>query len=95
MDGRKILLIYLISINVITFLIFGWDKVQAKRKGWRVAERTLFLSVLLGGGLGGIAGMKVLNHKTRKGTFKYGIPAVVILQVIGAIYIVFNGGFSF
>lgn len=89
MDGRKILTIYLISINIVTFLIFGWDKLQAKRERWRVAERTLFLFVLLGGGLGGVAGMKVWRHKTRKGVFRYGIPTIVILQGAAALYIRF------
>ncbi len=89
MDGRKILTIYLISINIVTFLIFGWDKVQARRKRWRVAERTLFLSVLLGGGLGGVAGMKVWRHKTKKWYFKIGVPLLMILQVAAALYISF------
>ncbi|GLI55637.1 hypothetical protein PM10SUCC1_11510 [Propionigenium maris DSM 9537] len=89
MDGRKILMIYLISINILTFLIFGWDKMQARRNRWRIAERTLFLSVILGGGLGGIAGMKVWRHKTRKGVFRYGIPTIVSLQGAAALYITF------
>ena len=90
MDGRKILVIYLISINIIAFLTFGWDKLQARKNRWRVSEKTLFLSVLLGGGLGAIAGMKVWHHKTRKWYFKFGIPVIVILQVGGALYISLN-----
>jgi len=89
-DGRKILVIYLISINIIAFLTFGWDKLQARKNRWRVSEKTLFLSVFLGGGLGAIVGMKVWHHKTRKWYFKFGIPVIVILQVGGALYISLN-----
>lgn len=89
MDGRKILVIYLIAINVLTFFIFGWDKMQAKKKRWRVAEKTLFMSVLLGGGIGAMAGMKVWRHKTRKWYFKFGVPLLVILQVAAALYTFF------
>ncbi len=89
MDRYKIIGVYLLIINIISFLIFGWDKVQARRKRWRVAERTLFLSVILGGGLGGVAGMKVWRHKTKKWYFKFGVPRLMILQVAAALYISF------
>ena len=90
MNENKILIIYLLVINVLAFLTFGWDKLQARKNRWRVSEKTLFLSVLLGGGLGAIAGMKVWHHKTRKWYFKFGIPVIVILQVAGALYISLN-----
>lgn len=92
MDRYKILIIYLLVINVVAFLIFGWDKLQARKNRWRISERTLFLSALLGGGLGGIAGMKVWHHKTRKWYFKFGIPLIVVLQMGAVLYMGLNGG---
>ena len=86
MERYKILVVYLMAINIISFCLFGWDKLQARRNRWRVSERSLFLSVLLGGGVGAIAGMKVWRHKTRKGAFKFGIPIIVILQAAAALY---------
>ncbi len=89
MDRYKIFGVYLMAINIISFCLFGWDKLQARRNRWRVSERSLFLSVLLGGGVGAIAGMKVWRHKTRKGAFKFGIPIIVILQAAAALYMYF------
>ena len=80
------ILIYILIINVITFFMMWFDKHEAKIGDWRVPERTLFLLVLLGGGIGGIAGMYVFRHKTRKWYFQIGFPAILILQIICMIY---------
>ena len=74
-------------LNVITFFIMWFDKHEAKIGDWRVPERTLFLLVLLGGGIGGIAGMYVFRHKTRKWYFKIGFPAILIIQIVFIIYV--------
>ena len=81
------ILIYILIINVITFFMMWFDKHEAKIGDWRVPERTLFLLVLLGGGIGGIAGMYVFRHKTRKWYFKIGFPAILIMQIIFIIYV--------
>ena len=79
--------IYILIINVITFFMMWFDKHEAKIGDWRVPERTLFLLVLLGGGIGGIAGMYVFRHKTRKWYFKIGFPAILIIQIVFIIYV--------
>lgn len=81
------ILIYILIINVITFFMMWFDKHEAKIGDWRVPERTLFLLVFLGGGIGGIAGMYVFRHKTRKWYFKIGFPAILILQIVFIIYV--------
>ena len=81
------ILIYILIINVITFFMMWFDKHEAKISDWRVPERTLFLLVLLGGGIGGIAGMYVFRHKTRKWYFKIGFPAILIMQIVVIIYV--------
>ena len=81
------ILIYILIINVITLFIMWFDKHEAKIGDWRVPERTLFLLVLLGGGIGGIAGMYVFRHKTRKWYFKIGFPAILIMQIVFIIYV--------
>lgn len=80
------ILIYILILNVITFFMMWFDKHEAKIGDWRVPERTLFLLVLLGGGIGGIAGMYVFRHKTRKWYFKIGFPAILIMQIVLVIY---------
>ena len=78
---------YLLVMNLVTFLVFGLDKWKAKRKVKnesvrRVPERALFLLAILGGSLGALLGMKVFHHKTLHKSFRFGIPAILTLQVL-------------
>ena len=57
---------YLVSINILAFIIYGIDKYLAVKKLYRVSEYSLFVLSIFGGGLGSIIGMKVFHHKTRK-----------------------------
>lgn len=83
----KNILIYLLAINLIAFLAMFIDKRRAKWGKWRIKESTLFMLVLLGGGIGGIAGMYTFRHKTKKPMFKIGFPAIVIIEIISVIMI--------
>ena len=78
----KNILIYLFAINLITFVTMYVDKRKAKWGKWRIKESTLFTLVLLGGGIGGIAGMHVFRHKTKKTRFVVGFPAILITEII-------------
>ena len=64
---NETVLLLAIPLNFLNFLLFGYDKFQAKRGGWRIPEKVLL--GLIGGGLGGLAGMLVFRHKTRKNIF--------------------------
>ena len=82
-----LLAIWLVAINLVTFLVFGLDKWKAKRKVKkesvrRVPEKTLFLLAILGGSVGALLGMKVWHHKTLHRSFRIGIPAILILQIV-------------
>ena len=85
----NILIIYLIAINVVTFFVYGIDKLKAKRSMWRVREAALLLLAALGGSIGAWMGMKVWHHKTMHKKFKYGIPLIIILQVAIAATVMF------
>lgn len=76
-----ILGIYLLCINVVAFALMGIDKRRAKKGAWRIAERTLFLPVVLLGSLGGTIGMYAFHHKTRHWYFRYGFPAILVAQM--------------
>lgn len=87
-----LLLGYLLVINLVTFLVFGLDKWKAKRKVKkesvrRVPEKTLFLLSALGGSVGALLGMKAFHHKTLHKSFRFGIPAILILQIAAAVFI--------
>ena len=75
-------LIYLIGINLAGFIIMGVDKKRAIRGAWRISEASLFLTALLGGSLECILGMQHFRHKTKHWYFKYGMPAILVVQVL-------------
>ena len=72
---------YLLLVNLIAFGTFGADKRRAKRGAWRVPEKTLFLLALLGGSVGAILGMRTFRHKTKHWYFRFGLPAILLLQL--------------
>jgi uncharacterized membrane protein YsdA (DUF1294 family) len=76
------LLYYLIVINVVTFLVYGIDKWKAKQGSWRISEATLLMLAVIGGSIGALLGMKVWRHKTQHKKFKYGLPLILIIQII-------------
>ena len=78
--------IYMLVINLITFYLFGRDKRKAEKNQWRIPEATLLSFVIFGGAFGGLLGMKVFNHKTKKNKFRITVPAFVIWYVIFCIF---------
>lgn len=88
--GLKNIIIYLLIINLLAFLAMGLDKWKAKRDAWRIPEQTLMSLVLLGGGIGGIAGMYTFRHKTKKARFFIGFPVILIVEIVACIYLVVN-----
>ncbi len=83
----KVLLWYLLAVNIFTFIMFNLDKWFASTGGWRISERSLLIACLLGGAPGGYLGMKFAHHKTRKSFFAFGVPALGILQLVLFIWI--------
>ena len=78
----NVLLYYLIVINIVTFLVYGIDKWKAKQGSWRISEATLLILTVIGGSIGALLGMKVWRHKTMHKKFKYGLPLILIIQII-------------
>lgn len=72
--------IYLLTVNVVAFILMGVDKRRAKKNAWRIPERTLFLPVVLLGSLGGTLGMFCFHHKTKHWYFRWGFPAMLVVQ---------------
>ena len=81
-----IAIIYLILINILTFIAFGVDKSRARNHAWRTPEKRLFFLAVIGGSVGAIAGMYFFRHKTRHWYFVIGMPLILILQLAGAWY---------
>lgn len=81
--------LYLAVINAAAFATFGADKSRAKKDAWRVPEKRLFLLALLGGSLGANLGMHLFHHKTRHWYFRYGLPAIFLVQLALGVYLKF------
>ena len=81
-EMTEALLYYLIVINIVTFLVYGIDKWKAKQGSWRISEATLLILAAIGGSIGALLGMKVWRHKTMHKKFKYGLPLILIIQII-------------
>ena len=88
----KLLIIYLAVVNIAAFMLMGIDKRRAKRGAWRIPERTLFLSAILGGSPGAILGMQVFRHKTRHRQFTIGMPLILLVQlaVAGVLFFLYR-----
>ena len=83
---------YLAAINVITFIVYGIDKLKAKKGKWRIPESTLLLLAIVGGSIGAWCGVKVWHHKTMHKKFRYGIPLIMAIQIGLTIYIITKAG---
>ena len=90
MFNQKILIAYILAINLIAYSTMWFDKLQSKKKGNRVSENKLMLMAFLLGSVGIYSGMKFpLYHKAAKSKFKIGIPLMILLNVV-SIYAIYK-----
>ena len=87
----KSILLLLIAVNLVSFALYGLDKVKAKRGLWRIRESTLLLVAALGGSLGALLGMELFRHKTKHWTFKILIPLFLLMHMALGVYVVRAG----
>ena len=83
----RVLIYYLLGINLLTFFVYGIDKWKAKRDRWRIPEATLLMLAALGGSVGALLGMSVFHHKTKHKKFLIGIPLILLTQLALAYFI--------
>ncbi len=88
MNAICLILIYVAIMNIIGFVIMGVDKKRAEKHEWRIPEKTLFAVCILGGSLGATLGMFFFHHKTKHWYFRYGFPAILVIHIILAIFLV-------
>ena len=79
---NNVLLYYLIAVNTLTFVVYGIDKWKAKQGSWRISEATLLTLAVIGGSIGALLGMKIWHHKTMHKKFKYGLPLILLAQIV-------------
>lgn len=89
----KLALLALTAINLISFALYGIDKLKAKAGAWRISEATLLLAALLGP-VGAMLGMELFRHKTKHAKFKILVPLFLVLHIALAVYIFKRGPLS-
>ena len=78
---KSVLITYLLIMNAAAFILMGTDKKKARHKAWRISEKALFLTAVLGGSVGSILGMWIFHHKTKHWYFVIGMPFILVLQI--------------
>ena len=82
----RLLLCYLLAINLLAFIPYGIDKYKAKHNRWRIPETVLLWLAVLGGSPAALVAMHLFHHKTLHKKFRYGVPAILLLQLAAAVY---------
>ena len=86
----QVLILYFAIVNVAGFLAMGIDKRRSKsRRKWRISEAAMFTVALFGGTCGILGGMYLFRHKTEKPAFQFGMPVILVLQVMAALIVLF------
>ena len=89
------ILIYLLLMNIAGFVMMGLDKRFSKIQGKRrIPEKTLLSTAFIGGDLGSYLGMKLFHHKTLHNKFRYGIPAIIAVHILLALFLLTKTEFS-
>ena len=88
----KYFLLYLLLMNVIAFVFMHADKRRARKNRWRIPERTLIATAVLGGSIGALMGRYTFRHKTKHLKFTLGIPAILIAQILLAAWLILKIG---
>lgn len=89
-NEHKILCIYYVVINMITFSLFAVDKIKAIKKAWRIREIILLGLCFLGGGTGGFLAMDLCNHKVNSMHFMVGVPMMICAHLVLIVFFSFG-----
>ncbi len=92
----QVILLYIVIINAAGLLAMGVDKRRSRsRRKWRISEAAMFTVALFGGAPGIIGGMYLFRHKTMKPAFQYGMPAILIIQILIVLIVLFLSPLKF
>lgn len=83
---QKVLFFIFLFINILSFLIYTFDKFRSTKNKWRISERELHTFSLLGGFLGSSLAMALFHHKTAKSSFLIKHILIILLWIIALVY---------
>ncbi len=79
---------YIVFINMLSFLLYGFDKLLAKKKKFRISEKLLLFISIMGGPYGAILGSNIFKHKTKKLKFNISNKSMAIIWSIYFLYLI-------
>ncbi len=82
MTPLQLLALLVLGLNLVTFIIYWFDKWMARANGWRVPEPILWLLALLGGSVGALLAVELLRHKSKKLSFQLVLWLIILLQLV-------------
>ena len=82
---------WLVAVNLVAFAVYGIDKYKSMHGKWRTRERTLLFLAFLGGSVGAWLGMQMFRHKTQHMKFRFGVPALFLVQLLLAAWLLLGG----
>ncbi|WP_310608274.1 DUF1294 domain-containing protein [Buttiauxella brennerae] len=82
------LVMWFLLASVLTLVVYGADKVAARKAWRRVPESTLLVFGVVGGWPGAIVGQQLFRHKTQKQPFRtwFIISVMLNIAVLVAVY---------
>ena len=83
----EFLILYLILIGLVAVYITAKDKINAKKHRERFSENLLLFVAVIGGSIAMFLTMFIVRHKTKHAKFMFGIPAIIILQLLFIVFI--------
>lgn len=91
LDNPIWFLIPLALLNLLSFSLYGIDKLRAKRGMWRIPEATLLWSAALFGATGAFLGMSLFRHKTKHAVFIVVVTLSLVAQALVCAGVIFFG----
>ena len=86
----ELLLAYVLLINLVAFFVYGIDKWRARKGAWRIKESVLLLLAFAGGSIGALLGIRVWHHKTLHPKFRYGVPLILVVQLMAVAFLAYK-----
>ena len=84
-----VLTVYIALMSALLLVMMKADKERAKRNKYRISEKTLWMTAILGGAIGGVIGMQLFRHKTKHLSFRLGFPLLALLDVSVLVFVRF------
>ena len=85
-----LLVIYLVIVNIGTFILYGADKKKAEKDKYRIPESSLLFYSVIGGAFGAFLGMRIFHHKTKKKKFSITVPIFAVLLLVAIVFCLYQ-----